>query len=84
MAEKTHGAKIKAGIEKAKKRSNPTEEDEGGSAKKARKYKSVYLVNPRKFDSVASAEERALEFCLEDLSLEDTHRILQSKIRLVQ
>ncbi len=78
MVEKERGTKIKAGIEKAKKRT-PTEE--GPEAKKTKKFKAVYLVNPKKFDSVATARERAREFSQDDLGSEETHRILQNKIR---
>jgi hypothetical protein len=47
----------------------------------AKKHKVVYLVNPKKFASVTTTEEMAQRFTDEELGKEDTHRILQCKIR---
>jgi hypothetical protein len=82
--ERNRGAKIKDGIERARQKNTGTADDEGPGVRKARKSKSVYLVDPKKFDSVATPEERSTEFSLGDLGDEDTHRILQSKVRYVR
>jgi hypothetical protein len=79
IAEKRHKTKIQEGIENIKKRT-PTGED-AGPRKKAKKTKVVYLVNPKKYASVATEEEMAQDFSEEDLGTEDTYRIHQCKIR---
>jgi hypothetical protein len=72
------GTKIRDGIKNAKKRFTATED---GDSVQAKKHKAVYLVNPKKFASVATTEEMAQRFTDEQLGKEDTHRILQCKIR---
>ena len=57
------------------------------SCNKGRKMKEVYLVNKRKYYSLASEVELMLELDLENVpsgySQDDMHRILQYKIRYV-
>jgi hypothetical protein len=72
------GAKIKLGIKDSKKKAPPVEDAE---TRKVKRPKTVYLVNSKKFASTATAEEMSQLFSEEDLGKEDTHRILQCKIR---
>jgi response regulator of citrate/malate metabolism len=51
--------------------------------KGVRKSTLMYMVNSQKFASEATAEELAKELSTADIGIEDTHRILQCKIRLV-
>jgi hypothetical protein len=52
------------------------------SAAKARKLKEVYLVNKRKYHSLATEEELHRKLDKEEEDMEDIHRILQSRIRV--
>jgi hypothetical protein len=76
MAEKRRGKKILEGIEK--KRSSEIADARAGGAKK---QKAMYMVDPKKFASTATEEEMARELTEDDLGTEETHRILQCKIR---
>jgi ribosomal protein L12E/L44/L45/RPP1/RPP2 len=78
LAEKLRGKKISEGIEKAKKRAVSAEE---AGFRKTKKQKEVYMVNPKKFASEASEEEMTQAFSEADLGTEDSHRILQCKIK---
>ncbi len=74
-AAKRRGKKIQDGI--AKKRSADKDEAE----KAAKKQKAAYMVCPKKFGSTATEDEMAEDLREEDFGTEDTHRILQCKIR---
>jgi hypothetical protein len=71
------GKAIRAGI--AARRAADKENDEATTA--AKKAKATYMVDPKKFASTASEEQLALELTEEDLGTEETHKILQCKIR---
>jgi len=73
------GKTIRAKI--AANRASDKDKDEAKTLVK--KAKATYMVDPWKFASTASEEELALELTEADLGTEDTHRILQCKIRLV-
>jgi hypothetical protein len=47
----------------------------------AKKAKVTYMVDPKKFASTATEDELAQDLTEEDLGTEETHRILQCKIR---
>ena len=53
----------------------------GEEVKKKHKVKRMYMVNPHKFLSSATAEELERDLTEADLGQEETHRILQWKIR---
>jgi hypothetical protein len=75
--EKRHGKKIREGIDK--KRAADKGNDEATTM--AKKAKVTYMVDPKKFASTATEDELAQELTEEDLGTEETHRILQCKIR---
>ncbi len=62
-----------------KKGSSTTKERE--QKRVGRKFKVMYMVIDQKFGSVATEDELAQEFVEQDLGMDDTHRILQCKIR---
>jgi hypothetical protein len=66
-------------LEEAKKRRG--EGDEGESSKTGKRRKATYMVNSKKFASVATREEMVKEFSEEDPWSEDMHRIVQCQIR---
>ncbi len=66
-------------LEEAKKRRG--EGDEGESSKTGKRTKAIYMVNSKKFASVATRKEMAKEFSEEDPWSEDMHRIVQCQIR---
>jgi len=71
------GKKILEGV--AHKRSSGKDPSKKG----AKKVKAMYMVNPHKFASAATETELAQDLTEDDLGTEDTHRILQCKIRWV-
>jgi hypothetical protein len=74
VSESKRGKKI---LEKAKKR----KPEEDGAKKPAKKQKAAYMVNPKKFSSVATEEEMVQELSDGDLGTDDAFRIIQCKIR---
>ena len=62
----------------AKRKANKENDDAKIAVKKA---KAVYLVDGKKFDATATESELAQELTAADLGTEETHRILQCKIR---
>ncbi len=76
-AEKRHGKKIREGIHARR----AADKDKDESVRAAKKAKTTYMVDPKKFASTATEDELAHELSEEDLGTEDTHRILQCKIR---
>ena len=75
--EKRHGKNIQEEIDK--KRAADKNRDEATMA--AKKAKVTYMVDPKKFASTATEDELAQDLTEEDLGTEETHRILQCKIR---
>lgn len=64
-----------------KKRKAESQDPDGVLPQQSKKLKEVYLVNKKKYHSVASKEELLKEgLCMDDPD-EDTHRIIQAKIR---
>lgn len=63
----------------ASKRKANKENDEAKIAVK--KARSTYLVDSKKFDASATESELAQELTAADLGTEETHRILQCKIK---
>lgn len=66
---------IEEGIRRAKS------EHHDSPADKRKKLKEVYLVNKKKFHSVATQAELSSELDLGLLGTEDGHRIIQARIR---
>jgi hypothetical protein len=50
-------------------------------ARDAKRRKAAYMVCPKKFGSTATEEEMSEELREEDFGTEDSHRIIQCKIR---
>jgi hypothetical protein len=71
------GKKIKAVI--VAKRATNKELDEVSDVVK--RAKIVYMINPTKYAATATEEQMARDLTLDDLGLEETHEILQCKIR---
>jgi len=68
---------IRNGI--AAKRAAPKDDTEASKAVK--RSKVTYIVDSGKFDSKVSEHQLALDLTEEDLGTEETHQILQHKIR---
>lgn len=75
--EKVHKKKIQHGI--AGKRAANKDNDEAATT--AKRAKATYMVNSVKFASKATEEQLAQELTKADLGTEETHKILQCKIR---
>ena len=70
-------ATIQHGI--AAKRSSAKENNE--ATKAVKRSKATYIVDSVKFDSKATEEQLALDLTEQDLGTEETHKILQCKVR---
>jgi hypothetical protein len=71
------GKKVREGIKK--KRAAEKDRDEATAAVK--RVKVTYMVDAKRFFSSATMDELAQEFTIEDLGKEETHQILQCKVR---
>jgi len=71
------GKKIRAGIS-AKRAAN---KDKDEVTEVVKRSKIMYMVNPRKFAATATEEQLARELTMKDLGVDETHEILQCKIR---
>ena len=76
-AETSHGKKIREGI----KNKCAAEKDKDEATARVKRVKVTYMVDPKRFFSSATADELARELTQEDLGMEDTHKILQCKVR---
>jgi hypothetical protein len=63
----------------ASKRAANKEKDEATEV--ARRAKLTYMVNPNKYSAKATEEQLARDLTEADLGVEETHEILQCKIR---
>ena len=72
-----HGKRIKAKI--ASKRAANKDQDE--ATELVKRAKMTYMVNPHKYAATATEEQLARELTMKDLGVEETHQILQCKIR---
>jgi hypothetical protein len=70
---------IRAGI--IAKRAATQEDNE--ATKAAKRSKVTYIVDSKKFDSKVSEQQLALDLTEDDLGTEETHQILQHKIRYI-
>jgi hypothetical protein len=71
----------KTSIEEGIRRAKSEGEHQDSPADKKKKLKEVYLVNRKKFHSVATQAELSSELDLGLLGTEDGHRIIQARIR---
>ena len=71
------GKKVREGIKK--KRAAEKDADEATVAVK--RVKITYMVDAKRFHSSATKDQLAQEFTIEDLGKEETHQILQCKVR---
>jgi hypothetical protein len=70
-------AEIQQGI--AAKRASAKENNE--ATKAVKRSKATYIVDSIKYDSKATEEQLALDLTEEDQGTEETHKILQCKVR---
>jgi hypothetical protein len=65
----------------ASKRKADKDKDKHEAATVAKKAKATYMVDPKKFGATATEAQLAQELTVDDLGTEETHKILQCKIR---
>jgi hypothetical protein len=67
----------------ALKRKADKEKNKDTAATVAKKAKATYMVDGKKYGATATEAQLAQELTLDDLGTEETHKILQCKIRQV-